>query len=113
MLGFKFWTQDIHLSGYYEDLTKFPCKDYRLLNFFVQVGLIVLIRVLFAYFRLYQTRRMLSEGFSKKDSMLIWFLVFGICTAIILTEVSDDVEDQLFDGHNVCWFDVPPGIEVM
>jgi len=113
LLCFKFWAQDTSKGGYYEDLHTFDCDDYRYISIFVQSGLIILLRFLFTYSRLYQMRRILQKKFGTWNAVILSLLISGECVALVLTVIMAKIEERDWNGITICWVDMPPSIEAL
>jgi len=110
---FKFWAQDTRRGGYYEDLKIIPCTGYRYINIFVQSGIIILLRFLFTYSRLYQIRRMMQMNFGKWNAVILTVLMTGEIIAIILTLLMAEFRETTWNGAEICWVGIPPHLEAL
>jgi len=113
LVGFKFWVQNTHVSGYYEDLKKFPCKNYKYVSIFPVYCVIVVIRVLFVLSRLYQIRKIMNMGLSKRYIVLMAFLFSAMWAVVVLTETSDITVNGWFNGNSICWVNLPSYVQAL
>lgn len=113
LVGFKFWIQNTDVNGYYEDLDKFPCKNYKYVSIFPVYCVIVLIRVLFVISRLYQIRKIMNMGLSKRYLVLMAFLFSAMWAVVVLTETSDITQSGWFNGNSICWVNLPSYVQAL
>lgn len=110
---FWYWDQDTNSKGYFESVTKFDCKKFRYIPVFVQMGLIQFPRLLFAFSRLYQMKRMLGQRFGRKNIVVLGILFSCMCAIDIWAETIDDVHELEYEGHPICYLKVRPDVEAV